>query len=70
MKAAFFCWETDATGVGGVTGVKAIFSPFLLIQAANLFHFEGLALVWFSSLARKRLVSLENRNIRVAVGMD
>ena len=60
----------DATGVSGVTGVKAMFSPFLLIQTASLFHFEGLLLVWFSSLARKRHVSFENRNIRVAIGMD
>lgn len=63
-----FHWETDARGVGGVTGAKATFSPFLLIQTASLFHFGGLLLVWFSSLARKRLVSFENRNIRVAIG--
>lgn len=70
MKATFFHREMDATGVGDVTGEKAIFSPSLLTQTASLFHFEGLLLVWFSSLARKRFVPFENRNIRVTVGMD
>lgn len=70
LKAIFFHWVTDAAGVGGITGAKAIFSPFLLIQAARLFHFEGLLLVWFSIIARKGLVSFENRNIRVAIGTD
>lgn len=28
MKATFFHWEMGATGVGSITGVKAIFLPF------------------------------------------
>lgn len=70
MKATFFHGVMAAAGVGGITGAKAIFSPFLLIQTASLFHFEGLLLVWFSIIARKGLVSFENRNIRVAIGAD
>lgn len=41
VEAAVFHWETDATGAGGVTGVKATFSPFLLIQTASLSTLEG-----------------------------
>lgn len=70
MNATFLHWEMGATGVGSITGVKAIFSPLFVDSNCKSFPLEGLLLVWFSSLARKRLVSFGNRNIRVAIGMD
>jgi len=59
MKATSFHWETDTTGAGGVTGVKAIFSPFFVDSNCKSFPLRKITKFGFPVLLGNVLYPLK-----------